>query len=531
MRPVTATLLLAAPVAGFQAHSWPSSIRGGLSSGKLRFRRSAPAPLQASLEAVDVLQNLGAHLDGFSAHAAVALDSLTGGHNIAAASLLDDSSTMSVADAAAMTLDATNTATLAVDASDQGVADVANAAVKKVVDTRSAGAIADEKALAEGGIHPWRAWRSFIQGSIVATHDTLVNVFGVKENAYGFAIIFFTIALRLVVSPLTFIQTSSSERMKAMQPYMEQIKERYKNDPQMQNIMTAKLYEDTDSNPLLGCLPAFLQIPVFIALYRSILNLANDKLLEEPFFFVPSLEGPTLTEKLQLPQGRGMDWLTSNWVGEGSTPSFFGGDLEPLLGWSDTAAYLALPACIVIAQYITQALITPPVDESLDEETKAKQKRAQGILKYLPWLTGSFALQVPAALGLYWLTSNVCSAASTTAVRVSIIFMWSPSLLRSFSYPAPLIVYPNQAYLNANPPSVDWDFLEKSAPKAQVAGSAFQLQMPANMDEAIADARLNARPPRISRITSGVAAVNAEIISSSTSAAGPAVEDILAAEN
>ena len=55
--------------------------------------------------------------------------------------------------------------------------------------------------------------------------------------------------------------------------------------------------------------------------------------------------------------------------------------------------------------------------------------------------------------------------------------------------------------------------------------------MPANMDEAIADARLNARPPRISRITSGVAAVNAEIISSSTSAAGPAVEDILAAEN
>ena len=78
---------------------------------------------------------------------------------------------------------------------------------------------------------------------------------------------------------------------------------------------------------------------------------------------------------------------------------------------------------------------------------------------------------------------------------------------------------------------MDWDFLEKSAPKAQVAGSAFQLQMPANMDEAIADARLNARPPRISRITSGVAAVNAEIISSSTSAAGPAVEDILAAEN
>ena len=78
---------------------------------------------------------------------------------------------------------------------------------------------------------------------------------------------------------------------------------------------------------------------------------------------------------------------------------------------------------------------------------------------------------------------------------------------------------------------MDWDFLEQSAPKT-VGGSAFQLQMPANMDEAIADARLNARPPRVSRIASGINAVNAEVVSSSGSPAAPAlaVEDILATD-
>ena len=93
--------------------------------------------------------------------------------------------------------------------------------------------------------------------------------------------------------------------------------------------------------------------------------------------------------------------------------------LQPLLGWEDTAAYCALPLIIVATQYLTQALITPPVDESLDEKTKASQKRVQGILKYIPLSIGWFSLQVPSALCLYWFTSNIMSAVSTTSIRVS----------------------------------------------------------------------------------------------------------------
>ena len=62
---------------------------------------------------------------------------------------------------------------------------------------------------------------------------------------------------------------------------MDEIKEKYGKNEELQNALVARLYADTDSNPLAGCLPPLLQIPVFIALYRSILNLANQKILGE----------------------------------------------------------------------------------------------------------------------------------------------------------------------------------------------------------------------------------------------------------
>lgn len=127
------------------------------------------------------------------------------------------------------------------------------------------------------GVDPWGTWQNFIQGSIVTTHDLLLRA-GVASNTYGFSIMAFTLFLRLLTLPLTWLQYSSSEKMKSLQPIIEEIKKKYP-DPEQQSILTAKLYEDTNSNPLAGCLPSLVSIPVFIALYRSILNLANDNTL------------------------------------------------------------------------------------------------------------------------------------------------------------------------------------------------------------------------------------------------------------
>jgi len=312
------------------------------------------------------------------------------------------------------------------------------------------------------GFHPWGVWRGFVQSSIVDLHDFVKDTLGVTSNSYGLAIMLFTFSLRTLTLPLTYLQFAATEQTKAMQPIMKEIKERFP-DQEMQNRVVAKLYEDTETNPLAGCLPPLLQIPVFIALYRSILNLANAKALEEPFFFLPSLEGPTLTEQLQLPQGRGIQWLSEGWVG-----SYQGGDLVPFLGWEDTLAYCAFPLIIAIGQAVTMKLTTPDLaDTATDDDSAATMKRTQAILKYLPLMIGFFSLQVPAALCLYWFTSNTFTTVSTLTIK---------------------------AYFAANPPVVDWDFL-KDAPER----SKFQLEMPANIEEALADARLNARPSRVSR--------------------------------
>jgi len=334
------------------------------------------------------------------------------------------------------------------------------------------------------GVDPWGTWRGFIQASIVSVHDFLYNQCGIKENTYGFAIMLFTFILRSATLPLTWIQYSSTEKQKALAPIMEEIKEKFPN-PEQQNLVIAKLYDDTEVNPLLGCLPSFLQIPVFIALYRSILRLANEDALAEPFFFLPSLEGPTLTEQLQLPQGRGTQWLFENWSG-----SFAGGDLQPLLGWDDTLAYCAIPLIITITQAVSQKVTAPPMDE---DDPSPTLQRTQAILKYIPLMIGFFSLQVPSALCLYWFTSNTFTFAATVSIK---------------------------NYYAANPPVVDWDFLKEMSKSGGM--SAFQLEMPANMEEALADARLSAVPPRASRRLSGAYEPNA--------AATVPVEAVLTAE-
>jgi YidC/Oxa1 family membrane protein insertase len=75
------------------------------------------------------------------------------------------------------------------------------------------------------------------------------------------------------------------------------------------NQKIAEVYQTNEVNPLAGCLPSFAQIPIFIGLYRAVLNLAADNKLDEPFLFLPNLEGPTYGAD----PAHGSDWLFQNW--------------------------------------------------------------------------------------------------------------------------------------------------------------------------------------------------------------------------
>lgn len=239
------------------------------------------------------------------------------------------------------------------------------------------------------------------------------------------AFLLFTV-VRTALLPLSIEQTKSSEYIKALKPYQDEIKEKFKDNKDMLNRATAKLFEDANANPLAGCLISILQLPILIGLYRSITLLAKDGELKEPFLWIPSLEGPVSAEN----DYRGLQWLTQGWF-----------DGHPSLGWEATLAFLIMPVVLVLGQSLTMNVLTPQIDtEKMSAEEKEQTERTQGILKFLPLLIGYFSLQVPAGLTIYWFTSNVYSLTQSLVIR---------------------------AYYEANPPKIElpdyWDALDDVA--------------------------------------------------------------------
>jgi YidC/Oxa1 family membrane protein insertase len=234
-------------------------------------------------------------------------------------------------------------------------------------------------------------YQLFIQGSVVSLHDLLKDNLNI-QSAYGPSIILFTVLIRLVLFPLNYQQLASSQKTLALNPKIAEIKKKFPDDKNLQNQMVAMLYQETQVNPLAGCLPALVQIPVFLALYRSFLNLASAGVMNEPFLWLPNLQGPVYG-------ARSIDWLTKNWV-----------ESAPSLGWQDTLAYLSVPLLLVIAQTISLNVLTPPSEDPTVQRT-------QKILKYLPLMLGYFALSVPSGLGVYWVTNNLLSTATTASIK------------------------------------------------------------------------------------------------------------------
>jgi len=210
----------------------------------------------------------------------------------------------------------------------------------------------------------------------------------------GLAIIALTTAIKGVLFPLNWKQMESTIAMQAISPRLKAIQAEYKDNPAVINQMTAKLYKDENINPLLGCLPILLQLPIWLALYRALQNMAKDNLLNEPFLWVPSLQGPVskVGESLSV-------WL------------FPLVDGHPPIGWHDAICYLVLPLLIVSSQIITTKIVSPtnPNDQSA--------KQANAFNNFLPIIVGWFVLNVPSALGLYMLTNNILTTAQTLFVK------------------------------------------------------------------------------------------------------------------
>lgn len=103
----------------------------------------------------------------------------------------------------------------------------------------------------------------------------IVELFYYPVQDWGMAIILLTIVFRLLIMPLMLSQTKSSFMMQKVQPRLKEIQSRYQNDPVRMQEETQKLYADAKFNPLAGCVPMLIQMPIFIALFQVLRNIQN----------------------------------------------------------------------------------------------------------------------------------------------------------------------------------------------------------------------------------------------------------------
>lgn len=211
--------------------------------------------------------------------------------------------------------------------------------------------------------------------------------------SYGWSIIGLTIFTKVLTFPFTKAQVESAMSVQNLKPTIDEIKRLYGEDKDKVQRETSELYKTSGVNPLAGCLPTIATIPIFWGLFRTLSNVTNEGRLTEGFYWLPSLAGPaSLADRSS---GTGTAWLYP----------FVNG--EPPLGWDVAGRYLVLPVLLVVLQYISTALISPPPDPNQEESQK---RTAQVLTVFLPLMVGWFSISLPSGLGLYYFANIVITS-------------------------------------------------------------------------------------------------------------------------
>ena len=113
------------------------------------------------------------------------------------------------------------------------------------------------------------------------------SMFGLVS--YGYAIILLTIIVKFLLYPLTVKQVKSMKAMQEIAPKMKKIQEKYKDNPQVMQQKVAALYQEAGVNPLAGCLPLLVQMPILMGMYYSLYNLEYPSADAAQFLWLPSM--------------------------------------------------------------------------------------------------------------------------------------------------------------------------------------------------------------------------------------------------
>jgi YidC/Oxa1 family membrane protein insertase len=192
-------------------------------------------------------------------------------------------------------------------------------------------------------------------------HTVIPNI----DISFGLTIIVFTILIKIVLLPLSIKQTKSTAKMGAIQPEMKKVQAKYKNDPQKAQQEVMKLYKENGVNPMGGCLPLLIQMPILFALYAVFQNLDM--------------------------QGAGFLWMS---------------DL------AKPDPYYILPVLSTVTTYFSSKLMQPPGDSAQSKQTSTMNT---GMAIFM----GFMSLNFKGALVFYWVINNVLQVVQTLIINKS----------------------------------------------------------------------------------------------------------------
>ena len=193
-------------------------------------------------------------------------------------------------------------------------------------------------------------------------------------NDFGLAIVLLTVIIKLVFYPLTKKSLQSQKKLNELNPKIQQIKEKYKNNPKAQSEATLALYKENNINPIAGCLPLLIQIPIIFGLYRAIVEGLKPDSLNSLYGFI---QNPGTINQISF-------------------------------GFIEIASKMPLMAVITGGLQFIQSRKSSAQMKSSEASPQMKALNSQ-MLYFFPVMIIIIGWNLPAGLLLYWLATTAFS--------------------------------------------------------------------------------------------------------------------------
>lgn len=201
---------------------------------------------------------------------------------------------------------------------------------------------------------------------------------------YGIVIILLTVIVRIVLIPLTISQTKSMAKMQKLQPELKELQKKYKDDKQKLQQETMEFYKKNNVNPLAGCLPLLLQMPVFFALFQALRN---------PSEIVTNILGNFTIDGV----ANGIKTGLAGFLPAGGFTIMGVANPNYNFLWmnlNEKDPWYILVILMVATMFLTTRMTT----------TDPKQSK---IMYIMPVVFGFISFQFPSGILVYWVTSNI----------------------------------------------------------------------------------------------------------------------------